>query len=46
MHPTLLSRPGIGLKKWLCDILRIEALYGKIAARLTRRVLGFKSCSA
>ena len=34
-------RPVSG-RNWLCDILRIEGHFGKLAARLTRRALGTK----
>ena len=29
-------------ENWLCNALRIEADFGKVAARLTRRALGSK----
>jgi len=34
------SAAGYRGENWLCDVLRIEAHFGKIAARLTRRALG------
>ena len=27
-------------QNWLCDVLRVVAYFGKVAARLTRRALG------
>jgi hypothetical protein len=36
-------RSGIGAKIGLCNVLRLEAHFGKVAARLTRRALGGKA---
>ena len=30
----------VSARNWLCDVLRVEAHFGKVAARLTRRALG------
>ena len=40
MQSDAAPRPGIGAKFGLCEVARIEAHFGKVAARLTRRSLG------